>query len=334
MVAFDINDDKNIDIIVANTDANAIGISLNRGNGTFMPQKFYAIGHPPSTLTVVDIDGDTKSDIVTTNIESKSISIILSSDNGTLIHRSTYSIDAEPTCLVVLDVNDDDQPDIIVASKDRKTPFILSNIGDGKFVDITLFFLPTQDNNVFRFITATDVNGDNKLDILVMYAYNERYDVYFNKGNGIFTYANLTMLASSYTGEPSCTIAIDINGDTKSDIVKCGSLSTCNILLGICNDTFISSSKYSTSSIPIALAVRDINGDNQPDIILAYSKTNNIGIFYNTGNGMFTDENVLYSVGRQPNSITTADVNSDGYNDIIVSNYMSNTITVLLSYCE
>ncbi|CAF1656888.1 unnamed protein product, partial [Rotaria magnacalcarata] len=81
-------------------------------------------------------------------------------------------------------------------------------------------------------------------------------------------------------------------------------------------------------------AAADVNGDFKPDIILANSGSNNVGVLLNTGNGTFAAQ-VTYSTGSgsNPYCVTTADINGDNKPDIIIANSGSNNIGVLLDYC-
>src|SRR5689334_11558227 len=63
--------------------------------------------------------------------------------------------------------------------------------------------------------------------------------------------------------------------------------------------------------------IADLNGDGQPDIVVANPSLNNIGVFLNTGNGTLGPGSFL-AVGGRPASISLFDVNADGHVDIIL----------------
>ncbi|CAF4029158.1 unnamed protein product, partial [Rotaria magnacalcarata] len=66
-----------------------------------------------------------------------------------------------------------------------------------------------------RSLTAVDVNGDGKPDIIVVNYGSNNVGVLLNTGNGTFS-AQATYLTG--TG-PSCVVAADVNGDRKPDII-------------------------------------------------------------------------------------------------------------------
>jgi hypothetical protein len=78
------------------------------------------------------------------------------------------------------------------------------------------------------------------------------------------------------------------------------------------------------------VAVVDVNSDSKPDIIVANSGSNNVGVLLNVGNGTFTAQTV-YLTGSAPYWLAVVDVNSDNKTDIIVTNSGNNTVGVLLA---
>jgi hypothetical protein len=65
------------------------------------------------------------------------------------------------------------------------------------------------------------------------------------------------------------------------------------------------------------VAIADLNGDGQPDIVVANQTLNNIGVFLNTGNGTLGPGAFLAVAGR-PDSISLFDINGDGHIDIVL----------------
>jgi hypothetical protein len=64
-------------------------------------------------------------------------------------------------------------------------------------------------------------------------------------------------------------------------------------------------------------AIGDLNGDGQPDVVVANPSLNNVGVFLNAGGGLLSAGSFLAIAGR-PNSVTLADINGDGKLDILM----------------
>ena len=77
----DLNADNKLDIIVANAGTNNVGVLLNIGNGTFIPQVTYSTGSFPNFVTVADINGDGRSDIIVANRNGNNVGVFLSNCN-------------------------------------------------------------------------------------------------------------------------------------------------------------------------------------------------------------------------------------------------------------
>ncbi len=74
----------------------------------------------------------------------------------------------------------------------------------------------------------------------------------------------------------------------------------------------------------------DVNGDGQPDLVVANSGSNNVSVLLGNGNGTFQSA-VNYATGSEPSAVAVADVNGDGHPDLVVTNFGSNTVSVLLN---
>jgi hypothetical protein len=193
-------------------------------------------------------------------------------------------------------------------------------------------------------VAVADLNGDGKPDLVVANigcgpgCHNGgTVGVLLRKG-GAFENA-----VSYYVGGSSAvSVAVaDVNGDGKPDIlvgVGCGD-SQCThdavgVLLGNGDGTFqtiviYDSGGYQESS----LAVADMNGDGNPDIVVASRCTvgnaddcNNhllsgtVAILLGKGDGTFQAPMSFDTGGVFALSVTAADVNGDGKPDVVVAN--------------
>src|SRR2546428_286200 len=98
--------------------------------------------------------------------------------------------------------------------------------------------------------------------------------------------------------------------------------------------SFNPSQLLGAGSGPWAIAVRDFNGDGINDLAVVNYQSDNISVFLGNGGGTFRPP-VAYAVGDGPTSIEVGNfngnANGDGTTDLVVANYLSTTVTVLMS---
>ncbi|CAF4201145.1 unnamed protein product, partial [Adineta steineri] len=168
MAVADVNNDNHLDIIVANSASNNVGVLLNIGNGTFRSQTVYSVGSNPRSVAVADVNNDNKSDIVVANYNSNTTSVLLNAGNGTFLNQTIYSVGANPISIVIADMNNDNKSDISVANYNSSNIGILFNAGNGTFLNHSIFEVGSYPIS----LVVADVNSDNKPDIIVAKEYS------------------------------------------------------------------------------------------------------------------------------------------------------------------
>jgi hypothetical protein len=115
VAALDLDGDGNLDMVVACYGANAVGVLLGNGDGTFLPIEFYAAGAGPIAVTTGDLNLNGIPDLVVTNLSSSSLSLFEGSGDGTFLPLPGYSTTSasQPAASVVADLNADGAPEIV-----------------------------------------------------------------------------------------------------------------------------------------------------------------------------------------------------------------------------
>src|SRR5665213_97513 len=176
-----------------------------------------------------------------------------------------------------------------------------------------------------RSVTAADVNGDGKVDLISANFVTNTLTVLTNNGNGGFG-SNATINVGL---GPHSVVAADVNGDGNVDLI-CANANT-NTLTVLTNDgsgAFMLSGTYSVGSGPISVCAADINGDDKMDLICANyagSIGNTLTVLTNDGNGDFVLASSPLVRGPGVVSVVAADVNGDGWLDLICANLNSTT---------
>ncbi|CAF3425712.1 unnamed protein product [Rotaria socialis] len=169
VVVSDFNNDNKLDIAVANSQANNIGIFLGYGNGSFANQYKYDTGASsiPIAIATGDFNNDKQVDIVVANSNKNTICIFLGYGNGNFTLLKCYStgLGSEPSFIVVGDLNKNNQTDLVVTNKGINNLLVLYGVGNGTFATPILYSLGYDSSHVSAAIG--DFNDDSWLDIVV-----------------------------------------------------------------------------------------------------------------------------------------------------------------------
>jgi len=179
-------------------------------------------------------------------------------------------------------------------------------------------------------VVAADFNGDGKLDLAVANgcgATNCRNgSVGVLLGNGDGTYKAAVVYPSG-GDEARAVIAGDFNHDGKMDLAvvnqNCQTQTCLNgsltILLGNGDGTFQTAGSYDPGGDGISLAIGDLNGDGNLDIVSANLQADNIGVLLGRGDGTFQPV-VTYATGAPwplgPTSVVLGDFRGHGMLDL------------------
>ncbi len=351
---------------------------------TFAPVVNYGSGGgAPESVAVADVNGDGIPDIVAANhcgsntscggYAAGTVGVLLGNGDGTFQTTVTYGSGGYiASSVAIADVNGDGKPDIVVTNgcgssstcQGLGTVGVLLGNGDGTFQTAVTY--GSGGYGGFSVVVA-DVNGDGKPDLLVGVACNSAttcasiqfqldnaVGVLLNNGNGTFQ----TAVAYDSGGITATSIAVgDLNGDGKPDLVvaQCSGTfeSTClgasevGVMLGNGDGTFQAAVNYSSdpSSIgPSGVALADLNGDGDLDIVVTNQATGDkgtsdpsLGVLLGNGNGTFQTV-VTYDAGgvlgglTSAAGLTIADLTGNGKLDAAVTRQFENTSTGALSY--
>src|SRR5262249_37340401 len=160
---------------------------------------------------------------------------------------------------------------------------ILLGIGDGQFapyLDVPVGMNPYG-------IAVADVNGDQKLDLIVANGLSNNVSILLGAGDGQFNLA-ATMAVGTY---PSSVAVGDFNGDGKPDLAVANLRSNnVSILLGTGTGQFTPAPvpTIPVGANPSSIAVGDFNRDNKLDLAVVNQRSNSVSILLGMGDGRFT----------------------------------------------
>jgi hypothetical protein len=328
----DFNNDKMLDIVVANYGTNDIGILLGHGNGTFADQTTYStsLNSNPTSIALGDFNNDSQLDIVVANYGTGNIGMLLGYGNGTFETQRTYPIgsDSHPQYITIGDLDNDNQLDVVIVDSENDEIHILLGYGNGTFALLTTYDA-VSGSKPFA-VAVVDFNKDNRSDIVVVNSGTN--DVHILRGYSIKSSARQKNWFLGRGSTLNSVVISDFNKNNHLDLAVSAYRGVL-IMIDYINGTFMKQTTYSSGNGSIAqyICIGDINNDNQMDIVTANYNTDNVGVLLGQKDGTFANV-TTYSTGSGsvPYWVTLGDVNNDNRLDIISANKGSGTIGVLL----
>jgi uncharacterized repeat protein (TIGR01451 family) len=311
IAAGDFNNDGNMDLVTANSTANAVSVLLGRGDGTFGAKTDYAAGTKPIAVLVSDFNNDGWPDIAVANSGSNNISILLGNGNGTFQPALNISVASAPSSLAASDFNGDGKVDLAVFSNNYSGGMaILLGNGDGTFQT------GTNGNYSGAAGAVGDFNGDGKMDIVTT-----SNTILLGNGDGTFQ-------SSSFSNRYTIAIAVgDLNGDGKLDVVT-ASDDEVYVSLGNGDGTFQPAASYPAPGA-IFVLLADVNGDGNLDVITAGGAANSLNLLLGNGDGSLQPASII-AAGSTPQAVVAGDFNGAGRTDLaIVNGTGTSNLTVL-----
>jgi hypothetical protein len=186
-------------------------------------------------------------------------------------------------------------------------------------------------NNRPNALVVGDVNGDGKPDAMTSNNGN-LYSVLLGTSTGGFQAVATYVLGP--LGSTNGLALGDVNRDGKPDLVTADqTFGTVRLLLGTGTGTFNQSgTPYATGTTTalVSVALGDLNGDGQLDIITANPTANTVVVLPGSSGSTFpTVATYATPSNLSPLSLAVGDVNGDGYPDVIVTSN-SSTVGILL----
>jgi sugar lactone lactonase YvrE len=314
----DFNNDGHADLALANADG-TVSILLGKGAGLFrsLPDISVASGSL-SSINSGDLNKDGKIDLVVTQPGQKLVSVLIGRGDGTFVSPASYPVGNEPISTLVADVNGDGVPALVVINKSSNTFSILVGNGDGTFKSSIDFVA----GNAPLAAVAGDFYGNGHVDLAIINHSSQTVSVPLGNGDGTFK------AARSYSAgvQPISIASGNLNGSKIPALVVanyCGSDLTCStagsvaVFLADDKGVYRLSSTYTVGAGPVSVALADLNGDGNLDIVALNRLDKSASVMLGLGDGTFRMP-MTFSLAGAPVAIAVGDLNKDGKPDLAV----------------
>jgi Big-like domain-containing protein/VCBS repeat protein len=360
----DFNGDKKPDILTIGADAGnttaLLSVLKGNGDGTFAKgtNTNITIGGLVNAqahlnaLVAGDFDGDGKMDALfayTDQAGNNTVSVALGNGDGTFKVQSNFSLPAAVVNLVVADINGDGKPDFAFIANPSTTGdttgtelFVMLNQSTSGNLSFHAAQLIDSKPNL-GFITASDLNGDNKQDVVVTSSNQGTQAqgmvfVYLGKGDGTFQ-AGAAFSAGTFPGPVT---AADLTSDGKLDLLVAATNSdfttgTLTVLPGKGDGTFGTAiTSQITEGSGSSIVVGNTVPGGEPHVILGTCCGDNLTLdLVSVGDGTFVplaQQESTMPLGVSAQLVKLVDVNGDGLPDLaMVSNQYAIEVFLNLS---
>ncbi len=308
----------------------AVSVLRNRGDGVFDGPERYDLGDEEVTARIGDFNRDGHPDIGVAVAMENSLGILLNRGDGTFDIRPLILVGVEPRSLIVADFDGDGDDDVCVINSFSSDVSILLCNGDGTFADEVRIGVPNvtprgDGNRNFPFPgahgDAADLDGDGDIDLLI--PASRHAHILLGDGEGGFEPAQTH---PRNTGGRTYNIKVrDLDGDGDLDLaatIAHPGLGLFGVWINDGTGTFGEATIYNTSFFGdgrfyffVALALGDIDGDGDLDMVQGGEASDYAYVMFNNGDGTFDGLDAIED-GNGAWVLEFADVNADGFDDL------------------
>lgn len=319
------------------------------GRGTFRGDLNVGVGSNPRNSVLADVNGDGNLDMLTANEGSGTgnrpgtVSVRFNDGTGTFANEDQIvPVGKLPYYVATGDVDGDGDLDLLCANGGNaiqnasSTVSVRLNDGTGKFTetgqDVRVSNDPTS-------VVLGDIDGDGDLDFVAANSTGNSLSIRFNNGTGEFSgfqELSVNQIRSVAIGD------IDNDGDLDLLATSGNNQNRVNIyvnggsMAGSGGVSFTSGQEVAVGTRPQGLAVGDVNGDGNLDLLVANTgnpgnpSSSTVSVRLNNGLGNFSGSQEVSVIAAS--SVTVGDIDADGDLDLLTANSdPRNTVTVHLN---
>ncbi len=316
--AADFDGDQNLDLAILNQGSRTIDILKGDGHGNFTKLREVPAGNQPTGLTVRNVDADVAVDLVIGNHFGDVLTLFGNGD-GTF---QPFTRAGRNVAIGVGDLDGDGQDDWVVTNETRDRVAVAVNDGNPALV---------QDGTggvvAPGAVKMADLNGDNRLDMIVANGGANNVQVFLGQGGGQFAAAQ-----SFHAGtDPAGITVADVNGDRRLDVIVSNFGSNdVSVLLNTGDASLLRPGvRLDVGQGPTATEVVLKTDGSIDGLLVTNSLSNEVRMLDALGGGFFDDQApTVFATGNLPQSTMVGNFDRRPGIDFVTINTFSNSVTM------
>jgi len=209
----DVNSNSIIDIVTSNNASNNISVLLGNGDGTFAAATNYPGPSSPGMVQAVRSDNSGVIDIAVTGAGTNVFSVLPGNGDGTFGTKVDYPAGNIPFVFTSGDLRGQGLDDIIIPGNVDPSIELFLAVGDGTYQAGDTVAAGGGPNGA----AVADLNSDGKKDLVLSNYDDNTMQLYTGDGAGALT--SVGTLAGGAVVKPNFLAVVDLNGDSRLDLV-------------------------------------------------------------------------------------------------------------------
>jgi gliding motility-associated-like protein len=332
----DFNDDNKPDIASTKLFSPSTDLMILQNQSTpgaiAFSETALALTFPSDNAVCGDLNGDGKPDLVVSRSGAprNSVHIFQNTSAGAISFAAPINLFLTvghfATRMIIRDLNRDAKPDLVVTNSFNNVLYVFQNTSSGGTLSFnaTPIAIPVSNAATTYGVEVQDLDGDRLPDIALTPFQASDIFILRNQSTGAIAFGAAQKI--SLTGTLNGIISADINQDGKLDLVVTNTIN--NQVHVLLNQSTAGSFSFPTtitmasSNGPWGVDVSDIDGDSDPDLIVATRNQSVLNVFLHSGNFSSPGfSKVDVATSKTARNVKAGDLDGDGKPDLAVTTF-------------